>query len=346
MGEILGIGATHYPPGLVPDEYKPWPLARMLGSDPRIPASLQDPANWPEPMRLEWGEDEGITAHKAHRERVLRAFRTLREEIDAFQPDFILMWGDDQYENFRETIMPPFCVLAYDTLSFQPFKRLRGRPNIWGEPEDKVFTCPGHHAAGRYLASGLINAGIDMAYAYRPLYGDGLAHAFAYTLLYLDLERKGFPYPVLPVTVNCFGRDVIRNRGGATQYANEPDPPAPSPRRCFALGQATARILKDSPWRVVLMASSSWSHAFLTAKHHLLYPDLEADRVLLEQLRAGEYETWRNLSLQQMEASGQHEVLNWVCLAGAMAELGAKMHMVDWVETWLFNAPKCLAVFR
>ena len=346
MGEILGIGATHYPPGLVPDEYKPWPLARMLGSDPRIPAHVQDPANWPEPMRLEWGEDEGITAHKAHRERVLRAFRTLREEIDAFQPDFILMWGDDQYENFRETIMPPFCVLAYDTLSFQPFKRLRGRPNIWGEPEDKVFTCPGHHAAGRYLASGLINAGIDMAYAYRPLYGDGLAHAFAYTLLYLDLDRKGFPYPVLPVTVNCFGRDVIRNRGGATQYANEPDPPAPSPRRCFALGQATARILKDSPWRVVLMASSSWSHAFLTAKHHLLYPDLEADRVLLEQLRAGEYETWRNLSLQQMEASGQHEVLNWVCLAGAMAELGAKMHLVDWVETWLFNAPKCLAVFR
>jgi hypothetical protein len=318
----------------------------MLGSDPRIPAHVQDPANWPEPMRLEWGEDEGITAHKAHRERVLRAFRTLREEIDAFQPDFILMWGDDQYENFRETIMPPFCVLAYDTLSFQPFKRLRGRPNIWGEPEDKVFTCAGHHAAGRYLASGLINAGIDMAYAYRPLYGDGLAHAFAYTLLYLDLDRKGFPYPVLPVTVNCFGRDVIRNRGGATQYANEPDPPAPSPRRCFALGEATARILKDSPWRVVLMASSSWSHAFLTAKHHLLYPDLEADRVLLEQLRAGEYETWRNLSLQQMEASGQHEVLNWVCLAGAMAELGAKMHLVDWVETWLFNAPKCLAVFR
>lgn len=346
MGEILGIGATHYPPGLVPDEYKPWPLARMLGSDPRIPAPLQDPTNWPESMRVEWGEDEGITAHKAHRARVLRAFRTLREEIDAFQPDFILMWGDDQYENFRETIMPPFCVLAYDTLSFQPFKRLRSRPNIWGEPEDKVFTCPGHQAAGRYLASGLINAGIDMAYAYRPLYGDGLAHAFAYTLLYLDLDRKGFPYPVLPVTVNCFGRDVIRNRGGATQYANEPDPPAPSPHRCFALGEATARILKDSPWRVVLMASSSWSHAFLTAKHHLLYPDLEADRVLLEQLRSGEYETWRNLSLQQMEASGQHEVLNWVCLAGAMAALGAKMHLVDWVETWLFNAPKCLAVFR
>jgi hypothetical protein len=146
--------------------------------------------------------------------------------------------------------------------------------------------------------------------------------------------------------VNCFGRDVIRNRRGATQCANEPDPPAPSPRRCFELGQATARIFKDSPWCVVLIASSSWSHAFLTPKHHLLYPDLEADRILLEQLRAGEYQTWRDLSLQQMEEFGQHEVLNWICLTGAMAEIGAKMQMLDWVETWLFNAPKCLAVFR
>jgi hypothetical protein len=94
------------------------------------------------------------------------------------------------------------------------------------------------------------------------------------------------------------------------------------------------------------MASSSWSHAFLTAKNHFLYPDLEADRVLLEHLQAGDYETWRDLPLERLEASGQHEVLNWVCLAGAMAELGAKMELVDWVETWIFNAPKCQAIFR
>jgi hypothetical protein len=38
-------------------------------------------------------------------------------------------------------------------------------------------------------------------------------------------------------------------------------------------------------------------------------------------------------------ASGQHEVLNWMCLAGAMAELEFKMHLLDWVETWIFRAP-------
>ena len=100
-------------------------------------------------MRLEWGDDEGITSHKAHKARVFDAFRKIREEIDAFKPDFILMWGDDQYENFKEDIIPPFCVLAYERLDFKPYLRLRGRPNIWGEPTDKVFTQPGHHKAGR-----------------------------------------------------------------------------------------------------------------------------------------------------------------------------------------------------
>ena len=346
MGEILGIGATHYPPGLVPEEYKPWPLARMLQTDPRIPEHMKDPANWPEPMRLEWGDDEGITAHKAHRARVFSAFRKIRQEIDAFQPDFILMWGDDQYENFREDIIPPFCVLAYDQLTFQPYQRLRGRPNIWGEPADKTFTSPGHHKAGRFLASRLLEEGIDMAYAYKPLHEDGLGHAFANTLLFLDLDRQGFNYPVLPMAINCYGSAVIRNRGGGSQYSDEPDPPSPSPRRCFEMGQATARVLKDSPWRVVLMASSSWSHAFLTEKNHLLYPDLESDRAMLEQLRAGEYTAWRDVPLAQMEAAGQQEVLNWVCLAGAVAELGYKANILDWVETWIFNAPKCLAVFK
>ena len=127
-----------------------------------------------------------------------------------------------------------------------------------------------------------------MPYAYRPLHGDGVAHAFANTLLYLDLDRQGFPYPVLPITVNCYGRDVVRNRGGGSQVGDEADPPAPSPRRCFELGRATARIFRESPWRVVLMASSSWSHAFLTEKNHFIYPDPEADRALLAQLRAGD----------------------------------------------------------
>ena len=346
MAEILGVGATHYPPGLVPDEYKPWPLTRMLKTD-RIPAAMKDPANWPAEMQAEWGDDEGITAHKAHRARIFAAFRQIRAEIDAFNPDFILLWGDDQYENFKEDIIPPFCVLAYDQIAFQPYHRLGDRPNIWGEAQDATFRVPGHQAAGRYLTRALIDQGVDMAYAYKPLHEKaGLGHAFANTLLFLDLDRQGFDYPVLPVAVNCYGSNVVRMRGGAEVFAEELDPPSPTPRRCFEVGQATARALQDSPWRVVLMASSSWSHAFLTAKNHWVYPDLEADRVLLAALREGRYETWRDWSLQQVEESGQQETLNWQCLVGAMAELNRQADILEWAETWSFNAPKCLAVFR
>jgi hypothetical protein len=278
---------------------------------------------------------------------VFSAFRQIREQIDAFKPDLIVMWGDDQYENFKEDIIPPFCVLAYEELRYQPYQRLRGRPNIWNEPVDKTFVQPGNNKAGRFLTRRLLEEGIDMSYAYKPLHQDGLGHAFANTLLYLDLDRKGdFNYPVLPIAVNCYGSSVIRFQGGSTQHSEELDPPSPSPRRCFEMGQATARALKDSPWRVVLMASSSWSHAFLTEKNHWIYPDLEADRRMLEQLRTGDYESWRDTPLERMEQAGQQEVLNWVCLAGAMAELNYKANILDWVETWTFNAPKCMAVFQ
>lgn len=345
MGDILGIGVTHYPPGLVPDEYKPWPLVRMLQGN-RIPAHMKDPANWPEPMRAEWGDDEGITSHKEHRARLFKAFRKIREEIDAFRPDFIVIWGDDQYENFQEDIIPPFCVLAYDRVGFRPFQRLGGKPNIWGEPEDKTFISPGHQEAGRFLARRLLTEGIDVAYAYKPLHKEGLGHAFANTVLYLDMERKGFPYPIVPVTVNCYGKNVVRMHGGSEKvHSADFDPPSPSPRRCFEVGQATARALKDSPWRVVLMASSSWSHGFLTEKNALLYPDLEADRILLKHLKTGDYFKWKDVKLEDVEQSGQQEVLNWFCLVGAMDELSKKVDIVEWAESWTFNA-KCLAVFR
>jgi hypothetical protein len=29
-----------------------------------------------------------------------------------------------------------------------------------------------------------------------------------------------------------------------------------------------------------------------------------------------------------------------------MAELNYKADILDWVETWTFNAPKCMAVFK
>ena len=345
MGEILGVGVTHYPPLITPDEERAFPLTTTLQRDKRVPLEMKDPSRWPEEMRVEYGEDEGVTAARVHRERLVNGFRKVQAEIVAFNPDFVLIWGDDQYENFKEDIIAPFCVLAYDQAECQPFAHRKS--NVWDEPRDKVFKYQGHPTAARQLVGALIDQGIDMAYAYKPLHYQGLAHAFLNTLLYLDYDRQGWGgYPVVPFVVNCYGSKVIRNRGGVLEYEKEPDPPGPSPKRCMEVGAATARALKDSPWRVALVASSSWSHAFLTEKHHWLWPDVESDRARFEELRTADYDAWRRVSTTMIEEAGQQELLNWMCLAGAMAELERKPEIIDYIETYVFNSSKCMALFR
>ena len=348
MAEILGLGLTHAPTLARPDGDGELALKRTLKNNDRIPPEMKIPTNWPEPMRIEYGEDEGLAASKRLRERMVTGFRKLRAELDAFGPDFLVIWGDDQYENFKEDIIPPFCVLAYDEIDCQPFALKDGgtKNNAWNEPGDKHFKFAGHRQGARALASGLIEQGIDMAYAYKPLHQPGLGHAILNTLLFLDYDRKGMDYPVVPFLVNCYGSRVVRNRGGSTEYESEPDPPGPSPKRCMEVGAATVRALLESPWRVALIGSSSWSHAFLTEKNYWLWPDVESDRARFEELAIGDYDAWRRLTTPQIEDAGQQELLNWMCLAGAMDELGRKPEIIDYYETYIFNSDKCLAVFK
>jgi len=105
-----------------------------------------------------------------------------------------------------------------------------------------------------------------------------------------------------------------------------------------------AHILEASPWRAAVIGSSSWSHAFLTKKHHGLYPDVESDRRRLAELQAGRHTEWRNLTLDTLVDAGQHEFLNWICLAGAMAERRAEV--LAFAETYVFNSTKVAALFR
>ena len=120
MGDILGAGSTHYPPLISPDEDRAFPLTRTLKNNDKIPEKMKSPTSWPEPMRIEYGEDEGLKSAAEHRARLVKGFRQVRAAIDDFSPDIVLIWGDDQYENFREDIIPPFCVLAYDEFESQP----------------------------------------------------------------------------------------------------------------------------------------------------------------------------------------------------------------------------------
>ena len=354
MAGMLGLGLTHYPMLAGADTHMADLLKGTL-RDPDIPEQHKDPAAWPDLMRREWGDDQGTAAAARHRAELRAGLDRVREELDAFRPDVLVVWGDDQYENFREQVIPPFCVLAYADTEVDPFgvlKKLKV-PNAWGLPDSTAFTMRGAPGFAKELATELLRNGVDIAYSYEKRTGINFPHAFANTQVFLDYDNVGrrFPYPIVPIAVNCYGEHVIARRGGMARFAEigkgeDLDPPGPSPARCFELGRSVGRALHDGGRRVALVASSSWSHAFLNDKDWHLYPDIAADRRLYQAMTAGDYPTWTAMTTQQIVDAGQHEMLNWFCLLGAVSELGLQLSWSTFIETGIFNSNKAFAVFK
>lgn len=353
MTQFLGLGLTHYPLLAGTDEHMA-DLLRWTLQDPDIPAEVKDPAGWPASMRAEWGTDGGLVAAAHHRKILVDNLARCRAALDDFAPDVVVVWGDDQYENFREEVIPPFCVLAYGDVAVNPFELMtrRGSPNPWGLPEDTTITLHGAADEARRLANDLIGAGFDIAYSYRKRPESPFPHAIVNTQLFLDYPNAGacFDYRLLPITVNCYGQHAITRRGGLARFAEiaaeQLDPSGPTPARCFELGRAVAKALRDCELRVALVASSSWSHAFLTDKTWHLTPDTAADHRLYRLFAARDYAAWRATPSRDIVDSGQHEMLNWFCLTGAVEELGLELTWSELITTDVFNSNKCFAVFQ
>lgn len=354
MGDLICLGLTHFPPLMGPDEGLSRALRRML-SDPGMPEHLREPGGWPAPMRAEWGDDEGLSAAASHRAGIVEGLRRVRQALDDFAPDLVVVCADDQYENFRETGVPAFCVQGYEDMTLHPWRDGEqadfADTNVWGEGPQDAIPFRGDRDSAKTIAAGLLDRGFDVAYAYEPLHAAGLSHAFMNTLLYLDYDRRGFGVPMVPVAVNCYGRFVVSHHGRYPRLTEsvdpaDLDPPSPHPWRCFDFGAALGRALAELPLRVALVASSSWSHGFLSRAHHFLYPDVEADERLYAELVDGRFDRFRALSRDDVEDAGQQEVLNWVCLAGAADELGLGVEYSTLVTTRIFNSDKCFAVLR
>src|SRR5262245_64404907 len=151
MGEILGLGLAPSPPLNACDEGMATFLRRVL-KVPGLPERYRDPAGWPEPMRREYGADGGTASAAGHRETLVSHFRKARRRLDEFQPEVVIIWGDDQHENFTEDVIPPFCVLAYDEIEARPWQKPGVAPNVWSEQPETTFKIAAHRAAGTHLA--------------------------------------------------------------------------------------------------------------------------------------------------------------------------------------------------
>ena len=76
------------------------------------------------------------------------------------------------------------------------------------------------------------------------------------------------------------------------------------------------------------------------------WPDVPADRALYDALETGDYAKWHAYKTDQIEESGQHEVVNWFCLLGAMEALGRKPDKAVFLENWAFVSPVVFAHYH
>src|SRR5258707_12337401 len=96
MGEILGLGMTHYPPLTGLDQNMASILRRVL-QDPGLPERHRDPASWPAPMRAEYGPDGGAASAAAHRSALLHHFRKAGKTLADFPPAAWVPWANGQH---------------------------------------------------------------------------------------------------------------------------------------------------------------------------------------------------------------------------------------------------------
>ena len=304
MAELLGLGCSHGPIILTPPEVWAKGRERIFARVPgyEIPAQLVK----------ELGDDNGLSRDISDQQKIIDSFKVMRERLHEWEPDVLLVIGDDQAENFLQDNLPPFCLYTGAAVDGYPFQRGAARTNLWdAEPETKfTFQCPKEFS--RDLRNFLIRDGFDMASSSALKGWDwGLAHAIINPLVFLDPDGK---FPLLPLFVNCYGEEA------------GPDyPPRPTPKRCYQLGQGIRRFLDTRDERVAVVASSSWSHSFLAHKFQCREIDVETDRRYLEMVRSGKGSRLSELTPEEIQDSGDHEILNWIIALGILGDVPAEI---------------------
>ena len=304
MGEVLGLGCSHAPMILNPAEQWPEIRRRIYGGVPNYEA--------PPKMVEELGDDNGASRDKVNQQKIVDAFAVLREKLTAWNPDLVIVVGDDQVENFKRENLPTFCLYTGNEVDGYPFHRPGGKINIWNESQDKKYSFKSPGDFSKEMVKFLIRAGFDMSSATELKGWDyGLPHAHINPLMFLNQDGT---IPVLPLFVNCYGEE-----------AGDGYPPRPTAKRCYELGQAIGKFLEGRDERVAIVASSSWSHSFLTHRYNLCKFDEDFDRRTLGWLKEGKGSNVAQFTPEEIQLSGDHEFLNWIITLGVVGDKPAEI---------------------
>jgi hypothetical protein len=302
MAEIvIGIGTSHSPQLSV--RAADWQVLREKDeTDPRL-----------DYQKLLKNAKQGLEAEltpekfRQRDEACLVAVKVLGDALQKSKADVVVIFGDDQHEQFHDENMPTFAIYHGKSL---PVVTHTGRnPAAWKNAEERGWaaTAPEYEtepALAEYLIRALTEAEFDIARCNKLRPEIGVGHAFSF------LYRRVLPggkLPMVPVMVN-------------TYYP----PNQPTPKRCYAFGQAVRKAIEswDSNKRVALMASGGLSHVVI---------DEEIDAMTIDGLKNKKPDVLFRLPRERLWG-GTSEILNWVALAGAMEDRDLKY--LEYVTTY------------
>ena len=298
---VLGIGTSHSPQLSVPAAM--WEVMRQKDeTDPRLDYKALVAKAKP-------GLEAELTPEKFRQRDAAcqEAIKTLGQKLQEANPDVVVVFGDDQHEQFSDDNMPTFAI--YHGKSLPVVKHSGRNLSGWKLAEEKGWaeTAP-EYETGSGLAEHLVHALIDEEFdiarcnKLRPEIGVGHAFSFLYRRI-----LPGGRVPMVPVMVN-------------TYYP----PNQPTPKRCYALGRAVRRAIDswDSNQRVAVMASGGLSHVVI---------DEEIDAMVIDGLRKKEPQTLWKLPRERLWG-GTSEILNWVALAGVVESM--ELNYLEYVTTY------------
>ncbi len=234
-----------------------------------------------------------------------RALDRVADDLEAAEPDVVVVVGDDEHELFSSANMPAFAIYYGENAISREFARAHDPRTLdpdyaWmhtvarGYAMDRQHSYPVNAGLARELIEQLVELQFDVA----ALAGvpdpatAGFGHAYGFVRTRLLRDRN---IPIVPVMIN-------------TYYP----PNQPTAARCFDFGAALRSAIERSGGdiRVAVVASGGLSH-FVT--------DEVLDRQVLAALENGTAHTLRAIPAHVLNA-GTSEIRNWIALGGLMRD--------------------------
>jgi len=281
------------------------PLVSALAASHAPNILLEPGREWEDFMDLHYSMAPKGTARRPtfEQQKKLRhdaeaAFTALRTDLETAKPDVLIVVANDQFVNFFWNNIPTFFVTIAD--------------EVQGQFTRHKF----HYRNDKELGKAIVRAGMEKGIDFS--YGEHveLQHTQNVPLYFLMPEAK---IPILPIYVNTWVD------------------PAPSPRRCYQLGELVRQVADNSKERVAILATGGLSH--FPGSPRIGEIDETFDHKLLEVMRQGKGKSLVDYSVQDLLEAGDTEFLNWMVVIGAVGDAKATYtaYMPDYVATgWGF----------